>query len=188
MIKVKFFKPFHLKTLEDNTIIIVFAHKFLSIEVEGELFDFIPIENRRIIINIFTNDVRNLKDIFVFKNKSKDKIIKMHVFELMHTTDIKEHIAPIIKKARAEHSQNMIKELVEIDKIVSEEEMSIQFEIAVPSIQPKTKTKRIGKAAMKVIRELECVNIDRLIDDALLNRDKALFKKLVALKKRKRVD
>lgn len=58
------------------------------------------------------------------------------------------------------------------------EKWDIKSEVEKP---PSQRTKRMSKEIKQLIRTIEDENIARLIDDALLNRDEAMFNKLVKI-------
>jgi len=93
MLQVQLMKPFNTK-VEDGRIKLVFAYQYFSIRKEDEIFQFIPVEGKEIIINAKNLQVENLSDIFVFQKGNR--FIRLPLYQLMLVSDIHIHLQEII--------------------------------------------------------------------------------------------
>lgn len=150
MIQVQYMKPFYSKVSGD-TLRLVFAYQYFSIVKDNELFHFVPIEGKEMIINLKTMQIENLSEIFVFQRGNR--FLRLPLYQLLLISNIHEHLMPLLEEASSK---------TETINLVPQEENS---EIT------------------QLIRELEAQNIDRLIDEALSNRDKQRFFELLEKKK-----
>lgn len=151
MIQVQYMKPFYTKA-SGNTLRLVFAYQYFSITKDNELFHFVPIEGKEIIVNAKTMQIENLSEIFVFQRGNR--FLRLPLYQLLLISNIHEHLAPIL------------------------EEASNQAETV--NLVPLEENKEVNT----IINTLEAQNLDRLIDEALSNRDEQLFYELVAKKKK----
>ena len=67
MIKIEFMKPFYTK-LSSNTLRLVFAYQYLTVKKEDEVYHFIPIEGKEILVDLTTHQVKNLSEVFVVQS------------------------------------------------------------------------------------------------------------------------
>lgn len=65
MIQVQFMKPFYTK-MTGTKLRLVFAYQYFSITKDEEVFHFIPIEGKEMIIDLNSMQVENLSEVFVF--------------------------------------------------------------------------------------------------------------------------
>lgn len=151
MIQVQYMKPFYSK-VSGETLRLVFAYQYFSIMKDNEVYHFVPIEGKEIIVNLKTMQIENLSEIFVFQRGNR--FLRLPLYQLLLISNIHEHLAPILEEA-SNKSESI--------HLVPHEENS---EIA------------------DLIRALESQNLDRLIDEALSNRDEQLFYELVEKKKK----
>ncbi len=93
MMKVEFMKPFYTKITGDK-LRLVFAFQYLTISKEGEIFDFIPIEGKEMIINLNTEQVENISEAFVFQKGNR--FIRLPLYQLLLITNIHSFINAII--------------------------------------------------------------------------------------------
>ena len=59
MIQVNYMKPFYTK-ISDTTLKLVFAYQYFSVVKDEELYYFVPIEGKEIIVNLSTRQIENL--------------------------------------------------------------------------------------------------------------------------------
>ena len=69
MMQVQYMKPFYTKVTGDK-LRLVFAYQYFSILKENEIFHFIPIEGKEMIINMKTQQIENLSEVLFSKRKS----------------------------------------------------------------------------------------------------------------------
>lgn len=66
MLNIKMLKPYYVK--EDKRFIrVVLAYQYFSLFIDDELYQFVPMESREIIIDRNRKRVHNVFDIFVFQ-------------------------------------------------------------------------------------------------------------------------
>lgn len=93
MIQVQYLKPF-FKKVTGNKLRLVFAFQYLSILNEGEIFHFTPIEGKEMIIDLNTQQIENISDVFVFQKG--DRFIRLSLYQFSLITDVYNFINPII--------------------------------------------------------------------------------------------
>lgn len=148
MMQVQYMKPFYTKITGDK-LRLVFAYQYFSILKENEIFHFIPIEGKEMIINLNTQQIENLSEVFVFQKGNR--FIRLPLYQLLLITNVHEHLAPILENATPKPQLPLVSSVTvgEVDQLVT---------------------------------ELEQKNFDYLIDQALLDNDKALFFELLQQK------
>lgn len=118
MIQVQFMKPFYTK-VAGETLRLVFAYQYFSIMKDNELYHFVPVEGKEIIVNINTLQIENLSEIFVFQRGNR--YIRMPLYQLLLISNIHEHLTPILQKASAQKdSVDVVPEdtNIEIQKLI----------------------------------------------------------------------
>lgn len=98
MLHVKMMKPFYTKK-EDHLVRFVFAYQYFSIMKDDELFHFIPVEGKEIVVNINTFQVENLSEVFVFQKGNR--FIRLPLYQLLLVSDIHMHLQTILQEERA---------------------------------------------------------------------------------------
>lgn len=151
MITVQFMKPFYTK-VSGTKMRLVFAYQYFSILKDDEVYHFIPIEGKEMIVNLNTMQVENLSEVFVFQRGNR--FIRLPLYQLLLVSNVHEHLMPILEGQSAE-VKTVEPELVEIDEEVQ-----------------------------GLIYTLEEENLSRLIDDALTDRNEALFYDLMMKKEK----
>lgn len=99
MLHVKLMKPFYTKK-EGHLVKFVFAYQYFSIMKDDELFHFIPVEGKEIIVNLNTFQVENLSEVFVFQKGNR--FIRLPLYQLLLVSDIHRHLQAILQEERAE--------------------------------------------------------------------------------------
>lgn len=102
MIEVQYMKPFQSKVKGDK-LRLVFAYQYFTITKEGELFHFIPIEGKEMIVNIDTGQIENMSEIFVFQRGNR--FIRMPLYQLMLVSNMHEHLVPILEECSSENKR-----------------------------------------------------------------------------------
>ena len=148
MMQVQYMKPFYTKITGDK-LRLVFAYQYFSILKENEIFHFIPIEGKEMIINLNTQQIENISEVFVFQKGNR--FIRLPLYQLLLITNVHEHLTPILESATPK-----------------------------PQL-PLVSSVTVGEVDQLIV-ELEQKNIDYLIDQALLDNDKALFFELLQQK------
>ena len=98
MLQVKLMKPFYTKK-EGHLVKFVFAYQYFSILKDDELFHFIPVEGKEIIVNLNTLQVENLSEVFVFQKGNR--FIRLPLYQLLLVSDIHTHLQAILQEERA---------------------------------------------------------------------------------------
>ena len=99
MLHVKMMKPFYTKR-EGNLIKFVFAYQYFSILKDDEVFHFIPVEGKEIVVNLNTFQVENLSEVFVFQKGNR--FIRLPLYQLLLVSDIHMHLQTILKEEKME--------------------------------------------------------------------------------------
>ncbi len=98
MLQVKLMKPFYTKK-EGHLVKFVFAYQYFSILKDDELFHFIPVEGKEIIVNLNTLQVENLSEVFVFQKGNR--FIRLPLYQLLLVSDIHTHLQAILQEEKA---------------------------------------------------------------------------------------
>lgn len=119
MMLVQYMKPFYTKVSGDQ-LRLVFAYQYFSILKENEIFHFIPIEGKEMIINLQTQQIENLSEVFVFQKGSR--FIRLPLYQLLLITNVHEHLAPILASVTPKPQLPMISSITvgEIDQLIAE--------------------------------------------------------------------
>ncbi|XKH50410.1 transcriptional regulator [Chryseomicrobium palamuruense] len=138
MLHVEMMKPFHTE-IKDNKIRLVFAYQYFSLRKDDEVFSFIPVEGKEIVLNKDTLQVENLSEVFVFQKGNR--FIRLPLYQLLLVSDVHDHLKVLVEPVAEQESNEGVNEL---------------------------------------IQELELQNFERLMDNALTQRDVDLFYQLLA--------
>ncbi|MEG0259396.1 MAG: IDEAL domain-containing protein [Lysinibacillus sp.] len=114
MMHVQYMKPFYTKVTGEK-LRLVFAYQYFSILKDKEIFHFIPIEGKEMIINLQTQQIENLSEVFVFQKGNR--FIRLPLYQLLLITNVHEHLAPILESATPQQPA------LKIESTVSEEEL-----------------------------------------------------------------
>lgn len=119
MMQVQYMKPFYTKVTGDK-LRLVFAYQYFSILKENEIFHFIPIEGKEMIINMKTQQIENLSEVFVFQKGNR--FIRLPLYQLLLITNVHEHLAPILESATPKQQIPMVSTVTvgEIDQLIAE--------------------------------------------------------------------
>jgi len=96
MIQVQFMKPFYTK-VNGKTLRLVFAYQYFSIVKDDELYHFVPVEGKEMIVDLETKQIENLSEIFVFQRGNR--FIRLPLYQLLLISNVHEHLTPILDKA-----------------------------------------------------------------------------------------
>ena len=119
MIHVQFMKPFYTK-VTGNQLRLVFAYQYFSILKDDEIFHFIPIEGKEMIVNLQTMQVENLSEVFVFQKGNR--FIRLPLYQLLLISNVHEHLVPILENSapQTEEVETKQAERTEVDDIILE--------------------------------------------------------------------
>lgn len=128
MIQVQFMKPFYTK-LNGSKLRLVFAYQYFSITKDEEMFHFIPIEGKEMIVDLNTLQVENLSEVFVFQRGNR--FVRLPLYQLLLVSNVHDHLMPIIenvsthvKPRQAEMFDRFDEEVEGIVRILEEENLS----------------------------------------------------------------
>jgi len=93
MIQVQFMKPFYTK-MTGTKLRLVFAYQYFSITKDEEVFHFIPIEGKEMIIDLNSLQVENLSEVFVFQRGNR--FVRLPLYQLLLVSNVHEYLMPII--------------------------------------------------------------------------------------------
>ena len=119
MMHVQYMKPFYTKVTGEK-LRLVFAYQYFSILKDKEVFHFIPIEGKEMIINLHTQQIENLSEVFVFQKGNR--FIRLPLYQLLLITNVHEHLLPILENATPklpEPVQSLVP-VHEVDQLLSE--------------------------------------------------------------------
>ena len=128
MILVQLMKPFYTK-YEGNSIKMVFAYQYFSIRKDDELFHFIPVEGKEIILNAQTLQVENLSEVFVFQKGNR--FIRLPLYQLLLVSYIHTHLQTILEEAnQIDTQEGSIEGTEEVIKLLEEQNLERMFDFA----------------------------------------------------------
>ncbi|WP_085991335.1 IDEAL domain-containing protein [Oceanobacillus senegalensis] len=150
MVTVKMLKPYYIKT-DSKYVRIVLAYQYFSVVIDNKDYQFIPIEANEFRINRRTQKVENIDAKFAFQHGKE--VVYLTLAKLITLPDF-------LQQLHAIAGSYYIRETKETNEMEeSKKDNSIESAI--------------------IIEELEKMNVKRLIDKALDDRDEAVFKELV---------
>lgn len=94
MLSVKRMTPFYTSK-EDFRLRLVFAYQYFSIVKGQEVFQFVPIEGKEIVINMKSLQVENLGEVFVFQRGSR--FIRLPLYQLLLISDLHLHLSGVLE-------------------------------------------------------------------------------------------
>ena len=127
MILVQLMKPFYTK-YEGNSIKMVFAYQYFSIRKDDELFHFIPVEGKEIILNAQTLQVENLSEVFVFQKGNR--FIRLPLYQLLLVSDIHSHLKTILEEANQDTQEVPIEGTEEVIELLEQLNLERMFDFA----------------------------------------------------------
>lgn len=95
MIQVNYMKPFYTK-LTARKLRLVFAYQYFSVVKDNELYYFVPIEGKEMIVNLDTMQIENLAEVFVFQKGNR--FLRLPLYQLMLMSNIQEHLLPMLEE------------------------------------------------------------------------------------------
>ena len=116
MLHVQLMKPFYSK-LEGQKMKLVFAYQYFSIRKDDDLFHFIPVEGKEIIVNMHTYQVENLSEVFVFQKGNR--FIRLPLYQLLLVSDIHIHLQTILQHGQPEETEPTSEVIEEAEEIIS---------------------------------------------------------------------
>lgn len=146
LVTVKMLKPYYIK-IDARTVRVILAYQYFSVLINGELYQFIPVEAKEIRINRKTKKIENIGARFAFQ-KDKD-IIYIAMTKLISLPDFLLQLYAIVESYYSKE------EVLDID------------------------SDETGYESALLIDELERLNVKRLIDQALDERNEEAFNELV---------
>lgn len=115
MIQVQFMKPFYTK-LSDSKLRLVFAYQYFSITKDEEIFHFIPIEGKEMIVDLNTMQVENLSEVFVFQRGNR--FVRLPLYQLLLVSNVHEYLTPIIENVSTQFKPSQVEPLYQFDEEV----------------------------------------------------------------------
>ena len=107
MIQVQFMKPFYTK-ISGTKLRLVFAYQYFSITKDDEIFHFIPIEGKEMIVDLGTMQVENLSEVFVFQRGNR--FVRLPLYQLLLVSNVHDYLMPIIESAAPNQHQVKLRE------------------------------------------------------------------------------
>lgn len=123
MLTIQRITPFLTKQ-EDFRLRLVFAYQYFSIVKGDDLFHFIPMEGKEIIVNMKSLQVENLGEIFVFQRGNR--YLRLPLYQLLLISDLHEHLHAILKggidmNIQVEVPENVVAEALEMIEVLEEQ-------------------------------------------------------------------
>ncbi|AWE06324.1 transcriptional regulator [Lysinibacillus sp. 2017] len=115
MIQVQFMKPFYTK-ISGTKLRLVFAYQYFSITKDEEIFHFIPIEGKEMIVDLNTMQVENLSEVFVFQRGNR--FVRLPLYQLLLVSNVHEHLMPLIENVSTHVKPAVQKEVYEFNEEV----------------------------------------------------------------------
>lgn len=117
MLTVKMLKPYYIKT-DEKYIRVILAYQYFAIFMNGEVYQFIPKEEKEIQIHRATQKVVNLESKFAFQ-RGKD-VIYISMTDLISLPDFLSQLHSIVESYYTTHNKEepSTHERAEIDIII----------------------------------------------------------------------
>ncbi|MGN7478114.1 IDEAL domain-containing protein [Solibacillus silvestris] len=119
MIQVQFMKPFYTK-MTGTKLRLVFAYQYFSITKDEEIFHFIPIEGKEMIVDLNSMQVENLSEVFVFQRGNR--FVRLPLYQLLLVSNVHEYLMPIIESVSTQvkpaKNEKLYKFTEEVESIV----------------------------------------------------------------------
>lgn len=109
MLHVEMMKPFRTE-VKDNKIRLVFAYQYFSLRKDDEVFSFIPVEGKEIVLNRDTLQVENLSEVFVFQKGNR--FIRLPLYQLLLVSDVHDHLKTLIEPVAEQENSEEVMELI----------------------------------------------------------------------------
>ncbi|MGX9133169.1 IDEAL domain-containing protein [Rummeliibacillus sp. JY-2-4R] len=117
MLEVKRMEPFYTKR-DGARLKMVFAYQYFSIVKDEELFHFIPVEGKEIVINLTSLKIENLSEVFVFQKGSR--FIRLPLYQLLLVSNINDHLELILDELELKRGVQLLNAPSEIDVLIEE--------------------------------------------------------------------
>lgn len=109
MIAIKFLKPVQERITADNKLCLSFTYQYLSILKGDEIYYFVPIEDKEIIVDMYSLQIENKYDVLVFQRG--ERFIRLPLHQLMLVSDLHKFLRPIVEKYINNHEEiNLLNE------------------------------------------------------------------------------
>ncbi|MGE7917409.1 IDEAL domain-containing protein [Viridibacillus sp. NPDC093762] len=115
MLHVRRMEPFYTKK-EGNRLKLVFAYQYFSITKEDELYHFVPVEGKEIIINLNNLQIENLSEVFVFQKGSR--FIRLPLYQLLTISNIHDHLKIIYDSLELSKEKGKTEQFISTNKEV----------------------------------------------------------------------
>lgn len=136
MIQVQYMKPFYTK-VNGKTLRLVFAYQYFSLMKDEELYHFVPVEGKEMVVDLETKQIENLSEIFVFQRGNR--FIRLPLYQLLLISNVNEHLTPILEQAATE----------EKGKIATTEEANSEMHEIIRKLEEKNLERLIDLALEK---------------------------------------
>lgn len=117
MLEVKRMEPFYTKR-DGARLKMVFAYQYFSIIKDDELFHFIPVEGKEIVINLSSLQIENLSEVFVFQKGSR--FIRLPLYQLLLVSNIHDHLELILDELELKQGEQFSSASKEIELLIEE--------------------------------------------------------------------
>ncbi|MBO2535474.1 IDEAL domain-containing protein [Rummeliibacillus suwonensis] len=121
MLEVKRMEPFYTKR-DGARLKMVFAYQYFTIVKDEELFHFIPVEGKEIVINLTSLQIENLSEVFVFQKGTR--FIRLPLYQLLLVSNIHDHLELILDELELKSGEQLLEAPSETDLLIVELEDS----------------------------------------------------------------
>lgn len=139
MYHVQYMRPFYIKT-HGTSIRLVFAYQYLSILKDDELYHFVPIEGKEIVIDLNSLRIQNKFDYFIFQRGKR--YLRIPIYQLLVHSNIYEHLKIILKNSKIENASVHIlpENKSEIDELILQLEEMNYVQLIDKALETRNKT------------------------------------------------
>lgn len=117
MVTLKILKPYHI-VVNEKYIHLKLENQFFSIYLNGEEYQFIPVEAKEIRVNRKTKQIDNVDAKFAFQKG--EEVVYMSMAKLIYHPDFLNQVYNISKPYYYKNSQDLLIDKTEIDLIIDE--------------------------------------------------------------------
>ncbi|WP_146552999.1 IDEAL domain-containing protein [Rummeliibacillus sp. SL167] len=136
MLEVKRMEPFYTKR-DGARLKMVFAYQYFTIVKDEELFHFIPVEGKEIVINLTSLQIENLSEVFVFQKGTR--FIRLPLYQLLLVSNIHDHLELILDELELKSGEQLLEAPSETDLLIVELEDSNRLRLIDQALEQRDK-------------------------------------------------
>ena len=136
MLEVKRMEPFYTKR-DGARLKMVFAYQYFTIVKDEEVFHFIPVEGKEIVINLTSLQIENLSEVFVFQKGTR--FIRLPLYQLLLVSNIHDHLELILDELELKSGEQLLEAPSETDLLIVELEDSNRLRLIDQALEQRDK-------------------------------------------------